>query len=458
MQMAVVGTGYVGLVTGACFSEMGNDVTCVDIDEGKIAALNRGVVPIYEPGLEEMVATNVQQGRLAFTTNIQKAVDKALFVFIAVGTPPLDDGTADLQYVLDVARSIGRHMNGFKIVVTKSTVPVGTAEKVAAAVQAELDARRVDHQFDVVSNPEFLREGSAITDFMSPDRIVIGCDNPRTLILMQELYAAFARDGRPIITMSTTSSEMTKYAANSMLAAKISFINEVANICERVGADVEDVRRGIGADNRIGYQFIYPGIGYGGSCFPKDVKALISTAKTAGLDPALLDAIEQVNDRQKRALIDKLNDYYHGNLRGKHFAVWGLSFKPETDDTREAPSLVIIEALLKAGATVCAYDPKAMEEAQRRLGQRPGLSYAPNNYEALHDADALLLITEWSFFRNPDFERMKRVLKTPVVFDGRNIYSPELMRAFGFDYLPIGRAPVFTHSQKRQSADAGVRP
>lgn len=446
MNLAIVGTGYVGLVTGTCFAEMGHTVTCVDIDEAKIAGLQKGVIPIYEPGLDEMVAENVTQGRLSFTTDLKKAVEKALFVFIAVGTPPMEDGTADLQYVLAVAQSTAEVMDGYRIIVTKSTVPVGTARKVRETVRSELDRRGVDHEFDVVSNPEFLREGSAIDDFMNPDRIVIGCDDPRTLVLMQELYAVFARDGRPIITMNTPSSEMTKYAANSMLAAKISFINEIASICERVGADVEDVRQGIGSDSRIGYQFIHPGIGYGGSCFPKDVKALISISKSAGYTPLLLDSVEAVNEAQKGRMVEKIRAYYDNDLTGKKFALWGLSFKPETDDIREAPSLVIIEALLEAGAAVQAYDPKAMDEAKRHFGEPDGLTYAEDNYEALKDCDALILVTEWSFFHNPDFGRVKELLKAPVIFDGRNIFSPMTMQTFGFDYFPIGREPTLAHS------------
>lgn len=446
MKIAVVGTGYVGLVTGTCFSEMGHEVICVDIDEAKIQALRNGKIPIYEPGLDEMVATNVEQNRLSFTTDIGDSVQRSLLVFIAVGTPSKEDGTADLQYVFDVAKSVGQHINGFKILVTKSTVPVGTAEKVHRAVQHELDERGVDHEFDVVSNPEFLREGSAIDDFMNPDRIVIGCDNPRTRVLMEELYSSFAKDGCPILVMSTTSSEMTKYAANSLLAAKISFINEVAAICEKVGADVEEVRRGIGSDHRIGYSFIFPGVGYGGSCFPKDVKALISTADSVGYDARLLRSIESVNEQQKRSLVDKIRDYYNGELSGKRFALWGLSFKPETDDTREAPSLVVIQALLEAGATVQAYDPKAIQETQRLLGELEGLSYAESNYDALKDSNALILVTEWAHFRNPDFGRMKELLKEPVVFDGRNIYSPEIMKTFGFDYFAVGRTPVLEYS------------
>lgn len=452
MRLAVIGTGYVGLVTGACFSEMGHDVVCVDIDEAKIKSLQDGQIPIYEPGLEEMVQANVEQGRLSFTTDLADAVSKSLFLFIAVGTPPKEDGTADLKYVLGVARSIGQNMDGYRIVVTKSTVPVGTAAKVRQAILDELTARGVSYEVDVVSNPEFLREGSAIDDFMNPDRIVIGCDDPRTLVLMKELYASFARDGRPVLTMSTSSSEMTKYAANSMLATKISFINEVAALCEKVGADIEDVRLGIGADNRIGYQFISPGIGYGGSCFPKDVKALIRTAAEAGCEPALLRAVEHVNEHRKRSLFDKIMTYYNGDIAGRKFAMWGLSFKPETDDVREAPSLVMIEALTEAGASVHAYDPKAVKEAQRYLGKQCQVTYAESNYEALDGCDALILVTEWALFRNPDFTRIKALLKEPVIFDGRNIYSPALVRSFGFDYFSVGRLPVQGFSQdKKQS-------
>lgn len=447
MKVSIIGTGYVGLVTGACFSEIGHDVICVDIDESKIEALRQGRIPIYEPGLEEMVAANVEQGRLRFTTNIGEAVEESLFAVIAVGTPPQEDGTADLQHVLAVARSIGRFMNGFKIVVTKSTVPVGTAEIVRDAVGEELAARKVDYEFDVVSNPEFLREGSALDDFMKPDRIVIGCDDHRTLALMEELYASFAQDGRPILTMDTTSSEMTKYAANSMLAAKISFMNEIAGICERVGADVGEVRRGIGADSRIGYQFINPGIGYGGSCFPKDVKALISTAKSVGHDARLLDAIEAVNENQKRSLVAKINSYYDGDISGKRFALWGLSFKPETDDIREAPALTIIEALLDAGAEVRAYDPKAMDVTRQKFKDRKGLTFASSSYDALEGCDALVLVTEWAAFRNPDFDRVGAALNAPVIFDGRNIYSRRVMNAGGYDYFSVGRAPVLAHSK-----------
>jgi UDPglucose 6-dehydrogenase len=451
MRIAVIGTGYVGLVTGTCFSEVGHEVTCVDIDEGKVNALRAGRVPIYEPGLDEMIATNVGQGRLSFTTDIRQAVEGALFVFIAVGTPPLEDGTADLKHVLSAARSIGEHINGFKIIVTKSTVPVGTAGLVRHAIEDALRARQTRFDFDVVSNPEFLREGCAVDDFMKPDRIVVGCNDCRTEVLMKELYKSFIHDGRPVLTMDTTSAEMTKYAANAMLAMKISFINEIASICERVGANVEEVRNGIGSDARIGYQFIFPGIGYGGSCFPKDVNALVSTARVHGYEPRMLRAVEAVNQDQKLALLKKVKSHYNGNLQGKRFAVWGLSFKPETDDVREAPALILIDALLNAGASVQAYDPKAMREAARMLGDRPGLTFAEDSYAALADCDALLLVTEWSYFMNPDFERVIDLLNAPVVFDGRNVYSPDVMNAMGFDYYSIGRPSVLAHTQSAAS-------
>jgi len=449
MKITVVGTGYVGLVSGACFSEMGHNVVCVDVNQEKIRALEEGKIPIFEPGLEEMVRLNVTQGRLSFTTNMQKAVENSLIVLIAVGTPAGEDGQADLSYIMGAARSIGEFMTGYRIVVDKSTVPVGTAAKVRQTIQAELDRRKVDLQFDVVSNPEFLKEGAAIDDFMHPDRVVIGADDVRTLVLMKELYGSFVRDARPILTMSTRSAEMTKYAANAMLAAKISFINEIANICEQVGADVDDVRNGIGADSRIGYKFISPGIGYGGSCFPKDVKALIHTAAEVDCPARLLDAIDAVNERQKQRLLEKMNLYYHGDLAGKTFAVWGLAFKPETDDVREAPALVMIAALLGAGARIRAYDPKASHEAQRLLGANSDIEYIDNYYEAVEGCDALIIATEWAFFRNPDFDRIHGALKAPVVFDGRNIYPLPLMRQYGFDYISIGRDPVLAFSAPR---------
>jgi UDPglucose 6-dehydrogenase len=446
MKLAIVGTGYVGLVSGTCFSDLGHDVLCVDIDENKIAALNEGAIPIYEPGLEEMVHNNVEQGRLQFTTDIRRAVEESLVLFIAVGTPPMEDGTADLRYVLNVARTIGQHMNGYKIIVDKSTVPVGTAEKVRAATQEELDRRGVSFEFDVVSNPEFLKEGAAIEDFMHPDRVVIGCENVRVKALMEELYANFARNGRPIIAMSTASAEMTKYAANAMLATRISFMNEVAAICEKVGADVDDVRKGIGSDSRIGYRFIFPGIGYGGSCFPKDVKALIQTAKEVGIDARLLPQVDRVNEHQKLALVEKITLYYRGQLRGKRFALWGLAFKPETDDVREAPALAMATALLDAGAEIVAYDPKAEDHARLYLGDRENMAYSPQYYDAVAGCDALLIATEWPFFRNADLGRLKASMKAPVIFDGRNIYSRAHMESMGFDYFSIGRDPVLAHS------------
>lgn len=446
MNLAVVGTGYVGLVSGACFSELGHDVVCIDIDEKKIEGLQQGHIPIYEPGLEEMVLRNVEQGRLSFSTDIKGGIENALVIFIAVGTPPKENGTADLQYVFTVARSIGEHMNGFKIVVDKSTVPVGTAVKVRETIQEALHTRGVSYEFDVVSNPEFLKEGAAIDDFMNPDRVVIGCDDERTLILMRELYSQFARNARPIITMSPESAEMTKYAANAMLATKISFINEVANICEKVGANIDDVRNGIGSDSRIGYRFIYPGIGYGGSCFPKDVKALVQQAKEAGVEAQLLAAVDDVNELQKKSLLEKIRIYYRNDLKGKQFALWGLSFKPETDDVREAPALVMVKALVEAGAKVKAYDPQAMEEAKRTLGNLKGVAYCEANYEALEGCDGLIVATDWAPFKSPDFDRVKSLLKTPAIFDGRNLYALRAMALFGFDYFSIGREPVFGYS------------
>jgi UDPglucose 6-dehydrogenase len=446
MKLAIIGTGYVGLVSGTCFSDLGHDVVCADIDAKKIERLNAGEIPIYEPGLEDMVKTSVEQGRLQFTTDVANAIDQAQVIFIAVGTPPMDDGTAELKYVFEVARTVGRTMTGYKVIVDKSTVPVGTAAKVTQCIEEELAARNVTHDFDVVSNPEFLKEGSAIEDFMHPDRVVIGCENGKARKVMEELYVHFAKNGRPIIFMSTKSAEMTKYAANAMLATKISFINEVANICEKTGANVDDVRNGIGSDSRIGYRFIFPGIGYGGSCFPKDVKALIQTASEVGTTAHLLNAVDAVNDAQKFSLLEKMQTYYKGNLAGKRFALWGLAFKPETDDVREAPALLMVEALLKAGAEICAYDPKAAEQAVLYLGERDEISYVNHYYEAVEGCDALILATEWPFFRNTDLARVKKSLKTPVLFDGRNVYNPAHMAELGYDYFSIGRDPVFAHS------------
>jgi len=441
MKISVIGSGYVGLVAGACFAESGNNVTCVDIDESKIEGLRQGIIPIYEPGLKEMVLRNSSEGRLTFTTDIEAAVKTSLINFIAVGTPPGEDGSADLQYVIGVARNIGKHMQGYKIIVDKSTVPVGTADKVRAAVQEELDLRGVSYEFDVVSNPEFLKEGAAIDDFMKPDRVVIGTDNVRTAEIMKELYEPFMRKNNRMIVMDIRSAEMTKYAANAMLATRISFMNQIANLCERMGADVAAVREGIGSDSRIGYDFLFPGPGYGGSCFPKDVKALIRTADECDYDFLLLKAVEEVNERQKEVLSRKVLGLL-GNgsatpLAGRTIACWGLSFKPRTDDMREAPSLTIIETLLSLGASVRTHDPEALKEAKKYFGER--VTYSHNQYEILSGADALVIITDWSEYRNPDFDRIAAELKSPLIIDGRNLYKPERMRMAGFDYVPLGR-------------------
>jgi len=437
MKISVVGTGYVGLVSGTCIAETGVNVTCVDIDETKIEKLNNGIIPIYEPGLEDIYKKNVEKGRLEFTTNLGASIKDADAVFIAVGTPPDEDGSADLKYVLGVAREIGKNMDHYLVVVTKSTVPVGTSEKVKQAILEELEIRGEKIPFDVASNPEFLKEGSAVNDFLKPDRIVIGTESKRAQKVMQRLYKPFVLNGHPILFMDITSSEMTKYAANSMLATKISFINDIANLCEIVGADVDNVRRGIGSDPRIGNKFIYPGTGYGGSCFPKDVQALIRTADEFNYSLDVLKAVEKVNYRQKEVLFNKLYKRFDGNLKGKKFAMWGLSFKPKTDDMREAPSLVIIEKLLEAGASVVGYDPVAMHEAERILGDK--ISYAKDEYDALIDADALILVTEWSEFRLPNFRVMEKLLKNKIIFDGRNIYDPEELAELGFEYFAIGR-------------------
>jgi UDPglucose 6-dehydrogenase len=437
MKISVVGTGYVGLVSGTCIAETGVNVACVDIDETKIEKLNNGIIPIYEPGLEDIYKKNVEKGRLEFTTNLGASIKDADAVFIAVGTPPDEDGSADLKYVLGVAREIGKNMDHYLVVVTKSTVPVGTSEKVKQAILEELEIRGEKIPFDVASNPEFLKEGSAVNDFLKPDRIVIGTESKRAQKVMQRLYKPFVLNGHPILFMDITSSEMTKYAANSMLATKISFINDIANLCEIVGADVDNVRRGIGSDPRIGNKFIYPGTGYGGSCFPKDVQALIRTADEFNYSLDVLKAVEKVNYRQKEVLFNKLYKRFDGNLRGKKFAMWGLSFKPKTDDMREAPSLVIIEKLLEAGASVVGYDPVAMHEAERILGDK--ISYAKDEYDALIDADALILVTEWSEFRLPNFRVMEKLLKNKIIFDGRNIYDPEELAELGFEYFAIGR-------------------
>ncbi len=436
MKITVIGTGYVGLVTGTCFAEVGVNVTCVDIDARKIDNLKNGILPIYEPGLEEMVLRNVQKNRLHFSTSLAENITDSDVAFIAVGTPPDEDGSADLKYVLAVAASIGEHMKKPLVIVTKSTVPVTTAEKVRKAVQTELDKRGAKIDYYISSNPEFLKEGAAIDDFMKPDRIVVGVDHPVAEETMRKLYKPFLMNGHPIIFMDIPSAEMTKYAANSMLATKISFMNDIANLCEIMGADVNMVRKGIGSDGRIGHKFIYPGVGYGGSCFPKDVKALIKTAKEKNYNMRILNAVEEVNDLQKEVLFNKVRTHFNNNLQGKTFALWGLSFKPKTDDMREAPSLVIIEKILKAGASVVAYDPVAMHEAQRMLGDT--ISYSTDMYDTLNKADALLIVTEWPEFRSPDFDELSKRLNNKVIFDGRNIFDYKDMKQIGFDYYCIG--------------------
>lgn len=439
MKLTVIGTGYVGLVTGTCFAEMGNSVICVDNDKRKIDMLNNGGIPIWEPGLEDLVKSNYKEGRLSFTTDIAEAVKKSDICFIAVGTPPDEDGSADLQYVLSVAKDIATNMDKHKIIIDKSTVPIGTADKVKTAVQKILDERKVNLTFDVVSNPEFLKEGDAISDSMKPDRVVVGTDNAKCAEVMHELYQPFARSREKVIIMSIRSAEMTKYAANCMLATKISFMNDIARLCELVGADVSEVRHGIGSDSRIGYQFIYPGVGYGGSCFPKDVKALIKIAEKEGMTARVLTAVEDVNEDQKKLLAEKVIKHFGQDLSNKTFAIWGLSFKPKTDDMRESPARVIIKMLIDAGAKIVAYDPVAMEEAKRIFGDNPNISYADGNYEALKNADALLLVTEWNQFRNPDFQAIKERLKQPIIFDGRNQYNPNELKELGFTYYSIGR-------------------
>ena len=437
MKIVIVGSGYVGLVTGACFSEVGIDVVCVDIDRKKIDNLNKGIIPIYEPGLEEMLTRNMKKGRLTFTTDISEAIKGSEVVFISVGTPPDEDGSADLKYVLAVARDCGRNMDDYLLVVTKSTVPVGTSKKVKAAIQDELNKRNSDIEFDVASNPEFLKEGAAIDDFLKPDRIVVGLDSEKAEDLMKSLYKPFILNGHPLIFMDIVSAEMTKYAANSMLAAKISFINDIANLCEIVGADINEVRKGIGSDSRIGNKFIYPGIGYGGSCFPKDVQALIKTGGESNYDLRVLKAIEAVNQDQKLVIFNKIKNYFKGDLKGKTIALWGLSFKPQTDDMREAPSLLIVKKLLEAGAKVNAYDPVAMEEAkQHHFGDT--ISYFEDQHEALIDADCLAILTEWPEFKFPNFKIVSKLLNFPAVFDGRNIYDKDEMKKNGFDYFCIG--------------------
>ena len=439
MKVTIYGSGYVGLVTGACLAEVGNEVVCVDIDTDKIQRLNNGEVPIHEPGLDQIIARNREAGRLRFTTDSEEGVSHGLFQFIAVGTPPDEDGSADLQYVLAVARTIAENMQDYKIVVNKSTVPVGTADKVRAELGRILTEQGKQVEFDVVSNPEFLKEGAAIDDFMKPDRIIVGTDNPRTAELLKALYAPFNRNHDRLIAMDIRSAELTKYAANAMLATKISFMNELANLAEKLDADIEQVRVGIGSDPRIGYHFIYPGCGYGGSCFPKDVKALEYSAREVDYQAELLQAVEAVNERQKRRLFEKIKSYFKGDLNGKTLAIWGLAFKPNTDDMREAPSRVLMEALWEAGAKVQAHDPVAMDEARRIYGEREDLQLTDSPMAALEGADGLALVTEWNVFRSPDFQVMKAALKTPVIFDGRNLYDPAFVKNQGFDYFGIGR-------------------
>lgn len=431
MKISVVGTGYVGLVVGACLAENGHEVICVDKDEAKVRALQKGKIPIYEPGLEELVKRNRVEKRLSFTTTLPRAVRQTQIIFIAVGTPEAEDGSADLQHVLGVARDVARAMNGYKVIVDKSTVPVGTAEKVREVIR-----RETTHPFSVVSNPEFLKQGAAVNDFLKPDRVVIGAEDPRGAELMKELYAPFTRTGAPIMVMDCASAELCKYAANAMLATRISFMNEVARVCDLYGANVDEVRRAIASDTRIGAAFLFPGVGYGGSCFPKDVKAILKFAKDKGYDFKILDAVEDVNQAQKHVLVEKIQKHF-GSLKGKTIAVWGLAFKPRTDDMREAPAINIINSLLKAGAKVQAFDPEATETAKRVIGNK--ITYTKKSYDALTGADALALVTEWNEFREPDYGRMKKLMRQPIVFDGRNIYSPTQMKAQGFTYFSIGR-------------------
>ncbi len=435
MNIAVVGTGYVGLVTGTCFAETGNHVVCVDINAEKVKMMQEGKVPIYEPHLDGLFERNIRQGRLLFTTDLKEALDQAQIVFLALPTPPDEDGSADLSYVLKAAEDIGKLMSDYKVLVDKSTVPVGTAEKVRDAV-----AKHAKVPFDVVSNPEFLREGFAVDDFLKPDRVVVGTSSERARKLMEDLYKPFVRQGNPIIFMDERSAELTKYAANSFLAMKITFMNEIANFCEVVGADVDKVRIGIGSDNRVGKRFLFPGIGYGGSCFPKDVQALARSGDEAGYDLRIIKSVMEVNERQKTVLVDKIKKHYGGSVKGKHFALWGLAFKPDTDDIREAPALHIIEALTSAGATITAFDPEAMENVKNMIGDK--VKYAADEYDAVKDADALIIATEWSLFRTPDHQRLTKLLKEKVIFDGRNLYDLQEMRDHGFHYVSIGRSIV----------------
>ncbi len=439
MKVSIIGTGYVGLVTGACLADVGNHVMCLDVDARKIDKLKGGEIPIFEPGLKEIVRSNAASGRLRFTTDVEESARYARMQMIAVGTPPGEDGSADLQYVLGAARNVARHMDGPRIIVDKSTVPVGTADKVRDAVREVLEERAVPYGFSMVSNPEFLKEGAAVEDFMRPDRIVIGAEDPEAIAEMRELYAPFQRNHERLQVMDIRSAELTKYAANAMLATRISFMNELALLAEKLGADIEHVRRGIGSDPRIGYHFLYPGAGFGGSCFPKDVQALLRTGQENGLELKVVGAVQAANERQKGVLADKIAKRFGADLAGRTFALWGLAFKPNTDDMREAPSLVVVAALLAAGARVVAYDPVAMEEARHLYGSEKRVVFAASALDAAKDADALVIITEWKAFRSPDFEELKAVMKTPVIFDGRNLYEPPVVRSHGFEYHPIGR-------------------
>jgi UDPglucose 6-dehydrogenase len=435
LKISVVGTGYVGLVAGTCFAESGNDVICVDIDENKIKVLKKGKTPIYEPGLEELLKKNIQEQRLKFTTDLESSVKKTEIIFLALPTPQSEDGSADLKHVLSVAQQVGKYMNGYKVIVNKSTVPVGTAFKVRDIVKKE-----TKYDFDVVSNPEFLKEGAAINDFLKPDRVVIGTSSEKAVKVMEDLYAPFVRTGKPIFFMDELSSELTKYAANSLLATKVTFMNEIANLCEIVGADVNNVRKGVGSDERIGPQFLFPGVGYGGSCFPKDIAALVKTSDDFGYDFRILKSVEDVNRDQKKIIVKKMLKHFKGKLKGKVVAVWGLSFKPNTDDMREAPAISIINELLKNGVKVQAHDPVAIEEAKKKIGNK--IKYYKKNYEAVKNADALVIVTEWNEFRRPDFEKIKKLMRGSVIFDGRNIYDPKIMKQTGFTYYGIGRPIV----------------
>ncbi|RMG57615.1 MAG: UDP-glucose/GDP-mannose dehydrogenase family protein [Deltaproteobacteria bacterium] len=437
MRIGIFGVGYVGLVTGACFAEMGNTVTCYDIDRKKISRLRKGEIPIYEPGLEDLVRKNVAEDRLSFTTDVREVVENSFIIFIAVGTPSGRRGEANLEGIFDSAKKIAENMDSYKIVVTKSTVPVGTTERVEEILRENLKDPSIE--FDVANNPEFLKEGAAVDDFMYPDRIIVGCKNSRVAEIMKELYAPFSRRGEKLIVMDVRSSEMTKYAANAMLATRISFMNEIARVCEAVGADVESVRKGIGSDPRIGNKFIYPGVGFGGSCFPKDLRALIQTAREAGVKTSLLDSVVRVNEEQRRLFFEKVLTYFGGNLKGRTLGVWGIAFKPKTDDIREAPAVDVMEWALKEGARVKAYDPVAVPNAKARFRGQKGVSFPRGPYEAVKGADALLIFTEWPVFREPDFEKMKKLMKNPAIFDGRNLYTPARVRSLGFDYFPIGR-------------------